>query len=59
MTDRPPTAIQGTVKAIWESLDMTRSGAQQVGMAYTQIGNPIGAAQVDRNAFSRPEWQLR
>jgi enoyl-CoA hydratase/carnithine racemase len=56
---KPPAAIQGTVKAVWESLDMTRSGAQQVGMAYTQIGNPIGAAQVDRATFSRPQWQLR
>ena len=56
---KPPAAIQGTVKAIWESLDMTRSGAQQVGMAYTQIGNPIGTAQVDRNTISRPKWQLR
>jgi enoyl-CoA hydratase/carnithine racemase len=56
---KPPAAIQGTVKAIWESLDMTRSGAQQVGMAYTQIGNPIGSAQVDRKTLSRPKWQLR
>jgi hypothetical protein len=56
---KPPAAIQGMVKAIWESLDMTRSGAQQVGMAYTQIGNPIGTAQVDRETFSRPDWQLR
>jgi enoyl-CoA hydratase/carnithine racemase len=56
---KPPAAIQGTVRAVWESLDMTRSGAQQVGMAYTHIGNPIGSAQVDRNAFDRPKWQLR
>jgi enoyl-CoA hydratase/carnithine racemase len=56
---KPPAAIQGSVKAIWESLDMTRTGAQQVGMAYTQIGNPIGRAQVDREAPPRPPWQLR
>jgi enoyl-CoA hydratase/carnithine racemase len=56
---KPPAAIQGSVKAIWESLDMTRTGAQQVGMAYTQIGNPIGRAQVDRETLSRPSWQLR
>lgn len=36
---RNPTSIQGTVRAIWESLDMTRSAALQGGMAYTQIGN--------------------
>jgi enoyl-CoA hydratase/carnithine racemase len=56
---KPPAAIQGSVKAIWESLDMTRTGAQEVGMAYTQIGNPIGRAQVDRETFSKPRWQLR
>jgi E-phenylitaconyl-CoA hydratase len=37
---RNPTAIQGSVRAIWESLDMTRSTALQNGMAYTHIGNP-------------------
>ena len=37
---RDPRATQGTVRAIWESLDMTRSMAIQNGMAYTHIGNP-------------------
>jgi E-phenylitaconyl-CoA hydratase len=37
---RNPTAIQGTVRAIWESLDMNRTTALQNGMAYTHIGNP-------------------
>lgn len=45
---KPPAAIQGTVRAIWESLDMTRATAMQTGLKYTQIGNPIGTAQVDR-----------
>jgi E-phenylitaconyl-CoA hydratase len=36
---RNPRAIQGTVRAIWESLDMTRSMALQNGMGYTHIGN--------------------
>lgn len=43
---RNPTAVQGTVRAIWESLDMTRSAALQNGMAYTHIGNPpLGSAR--------------
>jgi enoyl-CoA hydratase/carnithine racemase len=37
---RRPEAIQGTVRAIWESLDMVRSIALQNGLAYTHIGNP-------------------
>ena len=56
---KPPAAIQGTVKAIWESLDMTRAQALRLGLSYTQIGNPIGTAQVDRATATRPEWRLR
>ena len=36
---RNPKAIQGTIRAIWESLDMNRTTAIQNGMAYTHIGN--------------------
>jgi E-phenylitaconyl-CoA hydratase len=36
---RNPKAIQGTVRAIWESLDMTRTAALQNGFSYTLIGN--------------------
>lgn len=36
---RRSVAIQGTVRAIWESLDMTRSAALQNGLGYTHIGN--------------------
>ena len=36
---RNPKAIQGTIRAIWESLDMTRTAAIQNGLSYTQIGN--------------------
>jgi enoyl-CoA hydratase/carnithine racemase len=39
IAERNPVAVQGTVRAIWESLDMTRSMALQNGMAYTHIGN--------------------
>jgi E-phenylitaconyl-CoA hydratase len=36
---RNPKAIQGTIRAIWESLDMTRTPALQNGVSYTLIGN--------------------
>lgn len=45
---KPAAATQGTVRAIWESLDLPRSVAANMGLLYTQIGNPIGRAQVDR-----------
>jgi enoyl-CoA hydratase/carnithine racemase len=59
IASKPPAAIQGTVKAIWDSLDMTRSGAQHMGLIYTQLGNPIGTAQVDRSTFVKPRWSVR
>ncbi|VFA88393.1 enoyl-CoA hydratase [Gordonia paraffinivorans] len=49
---RNPVAVQGTVRAIWESLDMTRSAALQNGMAYTHVGNEpaeVRRAQPRRN----------
>lgn len=47
---KPSAATQGTVKAIWESLDLPRSVALQTGLKYVQIGNPLGEPQVDRAA---------
>jgi enoyl-CoA hydratase/carnithine racemase len=46
---KPSVATQGTNRAIWESLDMSRSAALLNGMKYTQIGNPTGTAQVNRD----------
>lgn len=40
IAERRPIAIQGTIRAIWESLDMPRSIALQNGIEYTHIGNP-------------------
>ncbi|MCU1476758.1 MAG: enoyl-CoA hydratase/isomerase family protein [Subtercola sp.] len=43
---RRPEAVQGTVRAIWESLDVAPSVAKRRGMAYTQIGNGDRAPDV-------------
>lgn len=48
---KPPAAIQGSIKAIWTSLDMPRSVALANGLKYPQIGNPVGVPQVDRAAL--------
>jgi enoyl-CoA hydratase/carnithine racemase len=55
---RPPIAVQGTVRAIWEALEMPRGIGISNGLKYTQLGNPIGKAQVDP-AATRPKWTLR
>ncbi len=39
IAQRNPKAIQGTVRAIWESLDMARTPALNSGILYTHIGN--------------------
>jgi enoyl-CoA hydratase/carnithine racemase len=59
MASKPPAAIQGTVRAIWESLDESRSQAQARGLGYAQLGNPISMAQVDRQSVVRPEPLIR
>ncbi|MFE2985789.1 enoyl-CoA hydratase/isomerase family protein [Streptomyces sp. NPDC059262] len=56
---KPPAAVQGTVKAIWESLDATRSQALATGLAYTQLGNPLGKAQVDRASVDNRDFEVR
>ncbi len=58
---KPPAAIQGTVRAIWESLDMNRTTALQTALKYCQLGNPIGTAQVDRAAImaSAKSYEIR
>jgi len=42
----PPAATQGTVKAIWESLDKPYRAALDHGLIYTRLGNPLGRAQL-------------
>ncbi|MGE0387134.1 MAG: enoyl-CoA hydratase/isomerase family protein [Gammaproteobacteria bacterium] len=48
---KPPAGIQGTVRAIWESLDVGRNAALSMALKYCQLGNPVGTAQVDRWAI--------
>ncbi|MDT5219198.1 MAG: hypothetical protein QOF15_1303 [Mycobacterium sp.] len=43
---KPPTATQGTVKAIWESLDKPYRAAMEQGLIYTRLGNPLGKAEL-------------
>ena len=43
---KPPSATQGTVKAIWESLDKPYRAAMEQGLIYTRLGNPLGKAEL-------------
>lgn len=54
---KPTAATQGTVRAIWESLDRPYRAAMEQALIYTRLGNPIGMAQADEPP--RPGWILR
>ena len=54
---RRPEAIQGTVRAIWESLDMTPTTALRTGLSYTQIGNPGSGRSDSRTNKQRPRFR--
>jgi E-phenylitaconyl-CoA hydratase len=56
IAQRNPKAIQGTVRAIWESMEMPRSTAIHNGMSYTQIGNTPANPPVQRE---KPPTQYR
>ncbi|HZP28068.1 MAG TPA: enoyl-CoA hydratase/isomerase family protein [Acidimicrobiia bacterium] len=55
----PPVATQGTVRAIWESLDKPYRAAVEQGLIYTRLGNPIGMAEVDRAAVPKSPPEIR
>lgn len=56
---KPPAAIQGTVRAIWESKDVGRTHALATALPYTMIGNPIGKAQIDRSQVPTRSYEVR
>ena len=51
----PPVAVQGTVKAFWQSLNLGRDQALSSALMFTQIGNPIATAGLDRSQAKRVE----
>jgi len=56
---KPAAATQGTVRAIWESLDRPYRAAMQQGLIYTRVGNPIGMAEVAEKGPDRTDPRLR
>lgn len=57
---KPPSATQGTVKAIWESLDKPYRAAMEQNLIYTRLGNPLGQAELAaRPAPGRPVPRIR
>jgi enoyl-CoA hydratase/carnithine racemase len=53
------SATQGTVRAIWESLDRPYRAAMQQGLIYTRIANPLVQEAIADRAVERREPRLR
>ncbi len=47
---KPSVALQGTVRAVWESQDVPRRAALSLSMNYPLLGNPIAQASLDFEA---------
>ena len=57
---KSPSATQGSVKAIWESLDKPYRAAMEQGLIYTRLGNPLGQAELaDRTDSPAVEPRIR
>jgi enoyl-CoA hydratase/carnithine racemase len=56
---KPSAATQGTVRAIWESLDRPYRAAMEQGLIYTRLGNPLGMAEAERKPAARRPPRIR
>ena len=55
----PRAATEGTVRAIWDSLDRPYRAAMEQGLIYTRLGNPLGVAELAEAPPERREQRLR
>jgi enoyl-CoA hydratase/carnithine racemase len=56
---KPAAAVQGTVRAIWEATDLPRSAAVRGAFRYTQVGNPVAGAEINRAEVPKARWTSR
>ena len=56
---KPPSATQGTVKAIWESLEKPYRAAMEQNLIYTRLGNPLGQAELAAAPPAKPTPRIR
>ena len=61
IASKPSVSTQGTVRAIWESLEIGRTAALSRGLHYTQLGNEKGIAEVENMLKSgkRKDFSVR
>src|SRR5262249_50621915 len=59
IASHPAVATQGSVRAIWESLDQPYRAAMDQGLMYTRLGNPVGLAEIQSRGVDRTPPTLR
>jgi enoyl-CoA hydratase/carnithine racemase len=57
LASKPPLAVQGTVKAIWEARHLSAAGRQEVPYVYPQLANPM--TKVEMDGVERPPFEVR
>lgn len=57
LAEKPPLAVQGTVKAVWDSLSMTIEASRSVPLIYTQLINPH--TKLEFRPETERTWDLR
>ncbi len=62
IADAPPLAIQGTMRALWTALEVSRHQGIEVANLFTRIGSDADAFRAGQRRFEsgkRPQWRLR
>jgi enoyl-CoA hydratase/carnithine racemase len=54
---KPAITLQGTVKAVWDSLSMSPQAAREIPLVYPQLANPH--AKVEFESGPRPPYEIR
>jgi enoyl-CoA hydratase/carnithine racemase len=62
IADSPPLVVQGTLRALWTALEVSRSQAIELMGLYTRVGSDAAALKAGQDRFAsgqRVEWRLR
>jgi enoyl-CoA hydratase/carnithine racemase len=57
LAEKPALAVQGTVKAVWDSMSMTVEASRSVPLMYTQLINPV--TKTEFNPGAERTWEVR
>ena len=62
IADSPAIAVQGTMRALWTALEVSRHQAIEMANLFTRIGSDADAFRAGQRRFEsgqRPKWRLR